>query len=337
MALINRQWLLKTRPLGEVGPENFEFSSAAVAALKDGEFLVKNQYLSFEPAQRGWINDQPSYIPPVKIGAVMRAVGVGVVVDSRNPEFQIRDRVQGAFGWQDYAVADGKDEIFPVTRIDAAVPIAYPLHIYGLTGMTAYFGLLNIGKPVAGDTVVISGAAGATGSVVGQIAKLKGCRVIGIAGGAEKSRWLVDELGFDAAIDYRNQDVAAELKRLCKNSINIFFDNVGGPVLDDALANLAMGARVVLCGGISSGYRGTELPPGPKNYMQLVIRRCRMEGFIVLDDTPRFPQAIAELRGWVESGAIKVKEDIVEGLEQCPTVLNGLFKGRNFGKQLVKL
>lgn len=337
MKLSNRQWLLRHRPEAEVGPEHFELVSTPVPSLEDGEFLVRNLYLSFEPAQRGWLNDLPSYIPPVQIGEVMRAVGVGEVIESLNTEYSVGDRVQGAFGWQDYAVADGRDKRFPVSKIASDIPITYPLHIYGLTGMTAYFGLTEIGKPQEGDTLVISGAAGATGSVVGQIGKLKGCRVIGIAGGEAKSRWLVDELGFDAAIDYRNQDVASELNRLCKNSINIFYDNVGGPVLDDALANLANGARVVLCGGISSGYRGTELPPGPKNYMQLVIRRCRMEGFIVLDYTPRFPEAIAELRGWVESCAIKVKEDIADGLESCPQVLSGLFKGKNFGKQLVKI
>lgn len=337
MKLSNRQWLLRHRPEAEVGPEHFELVSTPVPSLEDGEFLVRNLYLSFEPAQRGWLNDLPSYIPPVQIGEVMRAVGVGEVIESLNTEYSVGDRVQGAFGWQDYAVADGRDKRFPVSKIASDIPITYPLHIYGLTGMTAYFGLTEIGKPQEGDTLVISGAAGATGSVVGQIGKLKGCRVIGIAGDEAKSRWLVDELGFDAAIDYRNQDVASELNRLCKNSINIFYDNVGGPVLDDALANLANGARVVLCGGISSGYRGTELPPGPKNYMQLVIRRCRMEGFIVLDYTPRFPEAIAELRGWVESCAIKVKEDIADGLESCPQVLSGLFKGKNFGKQLVKI
>jgi len=337
MTITNRQWLLKQRPTAEVGPEHFNFVSTPVPALGDGQFLVKNSYLSFEPAQRGWLNDLPSYIPPVQLGEVMRAVGVGEIIESRNSDFSVGDRVQGAFGWQDYAIADGKDKRFPVSKIASDIPITYPLHIYGLTGMTAYFGLTEIGKPVAGDTVVVSGAAGATGSVVGQIAKLKGCRVIGIAGGEEKSRWLVDELGFDAAIDYRNQNVAEELGQLCKNSINIFYDNVGGPVLDDALVNLANGARVVLCGGIYSGYRGSELPPGPKNYMQLVIRRCRMEGFIVLDYTPRFPQAIAEIKGWVDAGLIKVKEDIADGLESCPQVLFGLFKGKNFGKQLVKV
>ncbi len=333
----NRQWLLKSRPRREVLAENFELVSGRVGEPGPGQFLLKTEYLSFEPAQRGWLNDLPSYLPPVALDEVMRSMAVGTVIESRHPQYKVGDRLQAGFGWQEFYQGDGSELVFPITPIQADVPISYPLHIYGLTGMTAYFGLLEIGKPKAGDTVVISGAAGATGSVVGQIAKLKGCRVIGIAGGEKKCRWLVEDLGFDEAIDYRHEDVGLRLKALCKNSVNVFFDNVGGPVLDQVLGNLALGARVVLCGGISSGYYGTEIPPGPENYMQLVIRRSRMEGFLVLDYMERFPEAIAEMKQWVDQGHIKVKEDIVAGIEQCPEVLAGLFAGKNFGKQLVKL
>jgi len=333
---INRQWLLSKRPEREVGPEHFEWVESAVPTPAEGEILVRNLYLSFEPAQRGWLNDLPSYVPPVALGEVMRSVAVGRVVESRHPDYRTGELVQGTFGWQDYIATDGSG-MFPINRVPEGVPLTYPLHIYGLTGMTAYMGMMLIAEPQPGDVVVVSGAAGATGSVAGQIAKRLGCTVIGIAGGPEKCRWLVEEVNFDHAIDYRAGDVAAQLKKLCGNKVNVFFDNVGGEILDAVLANLAVGARVALCGGISSGYTGHSLPPGPKNYMQLVIRRARMEGFLVLDHFDRFPAAIDEMRQWVEAGEIRVKEDIVEGLENCPQTLNGLFRGRNFGKQLLKI
>ncbi len=333
---INRQWVLKERPDREVGEEHFELITSPVPSPAEGEILVQNLYLSFEPAQRDWLNDVPSYVPPVQIGEVMRAAAVGRVIESRKEGYSEGDLVQGTFGWQDYTATDGTG-MFPMSKVPAGVPITYPLHIYGITGMTAYFGMTDVGAPTAGDLVVVSGAAGATGSVAGQIAGAMGCEVIGIAGGPEKCRWLTDTLGFDAAIDYKNDNVLKRLKTLAKNRVNIFFDNVGGPILDDVLLNLAIGARVVLCGGISSGYHGKDLPPGPKNYMQLVIRRSTMRGFLVLDYLDQSEQAVAQLREWVESGAIKVQEDIAEGLENCPAVLNGLFAGRNFGKQLLKL
>jgi len=335
-AITNKKWTLASRPLAQVGEEHFTLETETVRDLVDGEFLVKNHYLSFEPAQRGWLNDVRSYVPPVAIGEVMRSMAVGEVIASRHSDYQVGDRLQGGFGWQEYAISDGTG-LFPVVKIDDDVPISYPLHIYGLTGMTAYFGLFDIGKPKAGDTVVISGAAGATGSTVGQIAKLMGCQVIGIAGGQAKCQWLIDELGYDAVIDYKSESVDERMRELCKNSINVFFDNVGGEILDLALVNLANHARVVLCGGISSGYQTAALPPGPKNYMQLVIRRSHMEGFIVLDSVDRYPQAIEQLKQWVEAGDIAVKEHIVDGIEQCPSALAGLFSGNNFGKQLVKL
>lgn len=333
---INRQWVLKERPDREVGEEHFELITSPVPSPAEGEILVQNLYLSFEPAQRGWLNDVPSYVPPVQVGEVMRAAAVGRVIESRKEGYSEGDLVQGTFGWQDYTATDGTG-MFPMSKVPEGVPVTYPLHIYGITGMTAYFGMTDVGAPKAGDLVVVSGAAGATGSVAGQIARAMGCEVIGIAGGPEKCRWLTETLGFDAAIDYKNDNVLERLKTLAKNRVNIFFDNVGGPILDDVLLNLAIGARVVLCGGISSGYHGKDLPPGPKNYMQLVIRRSSMRGFLVLDYLDQSAQAVAQLREWVESGAIKVQEDIAEGLENCPSVLNGLFAGRNFGKQLLKL
>ena len=335
-ALTNRKWTLKSRPQTTVAEQHFNFETETVGELADGEFLVKTQYLSFEPAQRGWLNDVRSYVPPVAIGEVMRSVAAGEVIASKHADYQIGDRVQGGFGWQEYAISDGSG-LFPVEKIIESVPISYPLHIYGLTGLTAYFGLLDIGKPKAGDTIVISGAAGATGSTVGQIAKLMGCRVIGIAGGQAKCQWLLDELGYDAVIDYKSESVELRLQELCKNSIDIFFDNVGGEILDQVLVNMANYGRIVLCGGISSGYQVAELPPGPKNYMQLVIRRCHMEGFIVLDHVDRYPEATEQLMQWVDAGKILVKEYILEGIEQCPQALAGLFSGQNFGKQLVKI
>ncbi len=335
-ATINRQWLLKQRPEREVSSDHFEFVESPVPEPRDGEILVRNDYLSFEPAQRGWLNDVPSYVPPVQIGEVMRSAAVGRVVQSRHPDYREGELVMGTFGWQDYIATDGSG-MFPITKVPDGVPITYPLHIYGITGMTAYFGMMEVARPQAGDLVVVSGAAGATGSVAGQIAKIQGCQVVGIAGGEAKCRWLTEKANFDQAIDYKNENVHERLKQLCGNGVNVFFDNVGGPILDETLTHLALGARVALCGGISSGYTGTDLPPGPKNYMQLVIRRSTMQGFLVLDYLDRFPEGVARMREWVEAGRIHVEEDIAQGLEECPETLRGLFEGKNFGKQLLKV
>ena len=333
---MNRQWLLKARPDAGITPEHFDRVETPVPSPAEGEILVRNLYLSFEPAQRGWLNDVPSYVPPVQIGEVMRCAAVGEVIESRNPDYRVGEYVTGTFGWQDYVATRGEG-MFPIAKVGDIRPITYTLHIFGVTGMTAYFGMIDIGNPQAGETVVVSGAAGATGSVAGQLAKLRGARVIGIAGGPEKCRWLTEQANFDEAIDYKNDDVAACLKRLCANEVDLFFDNVGGPILDDVLTNLSIGARVVLCGGISSGYTAHSLPPGPANYMQLVIRRSTMQGFLVLDYLDRFPAAITNMQGWVDQGLIHVEEDVVEGLEHAPDTLAGLFAGRNFGKQLLKL
>ncbi len=330
----NRQWLLAARPVGMVKESDFELRESPVPTPGDGEILVRNLYVSFDPAMRGWMEDRPSYIPPVQIGEVMRAGCVGQVEVSNHPDFAVGDLVQGLLGWQEYAVAGSG--MTQVTKVPPGTPPTLPLGVLGITGLTAYFGLLDLGEPKEGETVVVSGAAGATGSVAGQIAKLKGCRVIGIAGGAEKCSWLTDEAHFDAAIDYKGDSVPAQLDKLCPDGIDIYFDNVGGEILDACLARLRQKARVVLCGGIS-GYNEKEPPPGPRNIMNLVIQRARMEGFIVIDYAPRFGEAVKELAGWVQAGKIVSREDVQEGIENAPTTFLRLFQGKNIGKQLLKV
>lgn len=335
---MNGQWRLKARPMGMVKESDFEYVEEPVPELGAGEFLIRNIYLAFEPAMRGWLNDVKSYVPPVQIGEVMRASAVGQVVESRNPDFQPGDFVSGMFGWQQYAVSDGKPgPMGRLSKVPDGVAPELMLSALGGTGLTAYFGMLDIGKPQKGDVVVVSGAAGATGSVAGQIARIKGAsKVVGIAGGPEKCRWLVDELGFDAAIDYKSEDVRGRLRQECPDGINVFFDNVGGQILDDALLNMALFGRVVLCGGISS-YNEEELPPGPKNYMQLVIRRCNMQGFILIDYLDRAGEALADLSRWIQEGRLKHAEDIQEGFENTPKTFLRLFQGKNLGKQLLKV
>jgi NADPH-dependent curcumin reductase len=328
----NRQWTLARRPSGRVQADDFRWVEAAVPAPAEGEVLVKNLYLSCDPTQRGWMAAD-SYLPAVALGEVMRSIAGGAVVESRHPRFQPGQLVTGMFGWQDWAIARPGASTAP-TPVPPGVPLPTALSILGLTGLTAYFGLLEIGRPRPGETVVVSGAAGATGSTVGQIAKLQGCRAIGIAGGPEKCRLLTAELGFDAAVDYRSEDVAARLGALCPQGIDVFFDNVGGEILDAALAHLALHGRVVLCGAISR-YDDTHAAPGPRNYLNLLVRRGRMEGFIVLDHLPRAAEAVAALAGWLREGKLKDRVDVVEGLEQAPAALARLFTGQNRGKQLV--
>ena len=335
MSSINRQWVLASRPDGDIEPETFEFREEPVAEPGSGEFLVRNLMLSFDPTQRGWINDVPSYVPPVQIGEVMRAGSVGQVVTSNHPDFAVGDLVQGAFGWQDYAVSDGGG-LIPPNKLLPGVSPSNALSVFGITGLTAYFGMLDIGQPKEGDVVVVSGAAGATGSVAGQIAKIKGCEVFGIAGGAEKCAWLTEEAHFDGAIDYKNDDLGAKLRELCPRGVDVYFDNVGGETLDTLLLNLALRARVVLCGAISSGY-GTAPPRGPQNYVSLIIQRARMEGFIILDYADRFPEAVMQLAQWIGEGRLVFQEDIQEGLENAPETLKRLFSGQNKGKQLLKI
>jgi NADPH-dependent curcumin reductase CurA len=332
---VNRQWLLASRPEGMVSPSNFEFRESAVPTPSDGEFLVRNLYLSLDPAMRGWMTNARSYVPPVEIGEVMRGGCTAQVVESRHPDYSVGETVLGVFGWQDYALSDGGG-LMPVNKVPDGVPLTLPLGTLGLTSLTAYFGMKEVGKPAAGETVVVSGAAGATGSAAGQIAKIRGCRVVGIAGGADKCAWLTGELGFDGAIDYKAEKVSSRLRELCPDGIDVFFDNVGGNVLEAALSNLAMGARVVLCGAISS-YNANELPPGPRNYMNLLVRRARMEGFVVFDYMARTDEAMAELVPWVTEGKIRYREDVRDGLENAPAALLDLYSGGNTGKLIVKI
>jgi NADPH-dependent curcumin reductase len=328
----NRQWLLARRPEGAIKDSDFNFVETEAPTPGAGQVLVRNIMLSCDPTQRGWIAFD-TYLPAVKIGEVVRSMGAGRIVASKNPDFAVGDIVSGLVGWQDYVVMNPKGQL---NKLPPAAPLELAMSVFGATGITAYFGLLDVGRPVSGETVVVSGAAGATGSVVGQIAKIKGCRVIGLAGGPEKCRWLTDEARFDAAIDYKSENVPARLKELCPRGIDIFFDNVGGAVLDAALARLAMRGRVVLCGGIAN-YNATEPPLGPKNYLNLVVQRGRMEGFLVLDYLPRAAEAINALAGWVQSGELKTKVDVQHGLENAPETLRRLFEGRNDGKQLLRI
>jgi NADPH-dependent curcumin reductase CurA len=318
-----------------VSREDFTWvEDGRVPSPQDGEVLVRNLWLSCDPTQRGWMAID-TYLPVVKIGEVMRSFAVGKVIESRHPKFRTGQLVQGLFGWQDYACVKPGTSSAPAP-VPEGVPIETAMSALGVTGITAYFGLLDVGRPKPGETVVVSGAAGATGSVVGQIAKIHGCHAIGIAGGAEKCRWLVEEYGFEAAIDYKHEEVPKRLKELCPKGIDVFFDNVGGDILDAALARLAMRGRVVLCGAIAR-YNDSAPAPGPKNYLNLLVQRGRMEGFIVLDYMPRAGEAIAALSGWLKEGRLKDRVDVQHGLENAPAALARLFKGENRGKQLVHI
>jgi NADPH-dependent curcumin reductase CurA len=329
----NHQYRLAARPVGEPKPSDWTYGREPVGEPRDGEVLVKVSHLSLDPAMRGWMNDGKSYMPPVGLGEVMRALGVGEVVASKHPGYAVGDHVSGLLGVQEYAVVPGAG----LNKVDPRfAPLPAFLGALGMPGLTAYFGLLEVGKPNAGETVVVSGAAGAVGSVVGQIAKIKGARVVGIAGGAEKCRYLVDELGFDAAIDYKSQDVKKALAEHCPKGIDVFFDNVGGDILDAALANLARGARVVICGAISQ-YNNTTPVKGPANYLSLLVNRATMTGIVVGDYFPRAAGAIREMAGWVAAGQLKTREDVVVGLETFPQTFMKLFKGENNGKLVLKV
>ena len=329
----NRQFLLAKRPVGAATRDTFTFQQVPVVQPKDGQILVKNEYLSVDPAMRGWMNEGKSYIPPVALGDVMRALGVGKVVASAHPGFAAGDYVNGALGVQDYFVGEPRG----FYKVDPKlVPLPVYLSALGMTGMTAYFALLDVGAPKAGDTVVISGAAGAVGSIAGQIAKLKGCRVVGIAGGQEKCARLVDEFGFDGTIDYKSEDVLAGLKRECPQGVDVFFDNVGGDILDAVLSRLNFKARVIICGAISQ-YNNKEAVKGPANYLSLLVNRARMEGFVVMDYADRYAAAGQEMAGWLLKGQLKSKEHIVEGLESFPESLAKLFSGENHGKLVLKV
>jgi len=333
----NKQWLLKTRPTGMVTVDNFEMVATPLPSpdFASGQVLIKNLMLGFDPAMRGWIEDVRSYLPPVAIGEPMRASGVGQIIASENEDLPVGTLVQGLLDWQEYSIGDPAGPVPPRPLPDGTPP-SMALSVFGTTTLTAYFGLLDIGQPQQGDTVLVSGAAGATGSVVAQIAKLKGCRVIGIAGGKEKCQWLLDTCGLDEVIDYKSEDIDTRLGELCPDDIDVFFDNVGGDTLEVALDHMADFSRIVLCGAISQ-YNNETPAPGPKNLMILVARRIRMQGFIVLDYLDRADEAFAELAAWVMDGKIAWREDTQEGFENIPATLARLFDGRNQGKQLLKL
>lgn len=334
MTVQNRRWLLAERPAGKLKDSDFRMDSVAVPAPGPGEFLVQVTHLSFDPTQRIWIT-MPSYLPMVEIGAVVRAGGVGQVVQSNHADFPVGTMVQGGFGWQEYCLTNGFTEVGPVTKLPPGMKPEHALGCLGVTGLTAYFGLLDLGQPKAGDVVVVSGAAGATGSIAGQVAKAQGCTAIGIAGGAEKCAWVKDVAGFDACIDYKSENVTARLRELAPKGINIVFENVGGAILDSSLANIARSARIILCGAISTYDDGVG--EGLRNYMQLTIQRARMEGFIILDYAPRFGEGVAALAGMMAAGKIKALEDVQECFENTPATLRRLFEGKNFGKQLLKI
>jgi NADPH-dependent curcumin reductase len=344
---VNQQVRLKQRPVGTPGRECWDFTTEPVAEPADGGVLVKTLALSLDPAMRGWMNEGKSYIPPVGIGEVMRAGGVGVVVASKNPKFAVGDTVSAALGVQAYRLI-AQDELKRADLFKIDLRLGSPtqwLNVLGMPGMTGYFGLMDVGQPRPGETLVVSGAAGAVGQTVGQLARIKGCRVVGIAGGRAKCDWVVNELGFDACIDYkapapdgvtRWSPVREGLKQHCPQGVDIYFDNVGGEMLDDVLARINRKARIVICGAISQ-YNNTTPVQGPKNYLSLLVNRARMEGIVVFDYADRFHLAVAEMAGYLKDGRMKSREDVVSGLETFPETLLKLFNGENFGKLVLKV
>ncbi|MES2015922.1 MAG: NADP-dependent oxidoreductase [Pseudomonadota bacterium] len=336
-ALMNQQFRLAARPMGLPKRSDWQQTTEEVRELLDGEITVKALYLSLDPAMRGWMNDAKSYIRPVAIGEVMRAGGVGVVVASKSDKFAVGDTVSGGIGVQAYWTGAANDKSAGFYKIDARMaPLTTWLNVLGMPGMTGYFGLIESGLPKAGETVVVSGAAGAVGMTVGQVAKHLGCRVVGIAGGKDKCDFVVKELGFDACIDYKNGDVKEGLKQHCPQGVDIFFDNVGGEILDTVLTRINLKARIVICGAISQ-YNNTTAVKGPANYLSLLVNRARMEGIVVFDYADRYPVGVAAMAAWMKQGTFKSKEDIVDGLENFPEALLMLFEGKNFGKLVLKV
>ena len=334
----NRQVRLAKRPEGAATRDNWQFTTEPVGEPAEGGVLVKTLYLSLDPAMRGWMNDAKSYIPPVGIGEVMRAGGIGVVVASKNPAYAVGDHVSAGLGVQEYClIAQSELARSGIFKVDAKVgTLTQWLNVLGMPGMTGYFGLSDIGQPKAGETVVVSGAAGAVGQTVGQLAKIRGCRAVGIAGGPAKCDWVVRELGFDACIDYKSGSVRDGLKEHCPKGVDIYFDNVGGEILDHVLAKINRKARIIICGAISQ-YNNTAPVQGPKNYLSLLVNRARMEGMVVFDYADRYPVAIVEMAAYLKDGRMKSKEDVVAGLDTFPEALLKLFSGENFGKLVLQV
>jgi len=334
MPLNNRKFTLAARPVGMPKESDFKLVESPVPSPGPGEMVVKALYVSVDPYMRGRMNDAKSYAAPVEIGGVMCGGAVGQVIESNNPKFKVGDIVQSEFGWQEYAVSDGKG----VRKIDPSIaPISTAIGILGMPGLTAYFGLLEIGQPKAGETVVISGAAGAVGMAVGQIAKIKGCRVIGIAGTDEKVKYLIDELGFDGAFNYKTtKNYVEELKKLCPKGIDVYFDNVGGTVTDAVIPLLNVKARMSICGQISQ-YNIEKPEMGPRWLWAMIVKQARVEGFLVFQFFEKFGPAVAEMAGWIKEGKLKYREDIVDGFENLPRAFIGMLQGDNTGKRLVKV
>jgi len=330
----NNQWCLSSHPVGLAKESDFEWKETEVGNIVEGQLLVRVIYLSIDPTNRGWIKNTDSYLPAVQIGDVMRGITIGVVEESNHPGFTPGDFVQGMLGWQEYMISNGEG----LTKLSKDLPVPLTAHfgLFGHIGLSAYFGLLDIGKPNAGETLVISAAAGAVGSLAGQIGKIAGCRVVGIAGTDEKCKWLTDELGFDAAINYKTESVIRKLLEHCPDGIDIYFDNVGGHILDAVLGLINIRARVVICGLISQ-YNAEKPVPGPYNYGNILIKRARVEGFIVLDYVDKAEEAITKLAGWFAEGKIKYRLDVVEGLKKAPKTMNKLFDGSHSGKLIVQV
>jgi NADPH-dependent curcumin reductase CurA len=331
---INHQWRLVARPVGMFKESDFKWTEEPVPSPGPNQVLVRNLYLSLDPANRGWVREEGSYMEPVSLGSVMRGGVVGVVEESRHPNFQPGDHVQGLLGWQEYALSDGAG----VSKLpgNPAIPLTAYLGLFGLIGLTAYFGLIDITDPKPGETLVVSAAAGAVGSIVGQIGKIKGCRVVGIAGSDEKCKWIIEELGLDAAINYKTEKVREALKKTCPDGIDIYFDNVGGEILDAVLGQINLGARISICGMISQ-YNTTTPVPGPYNFINILTKRARVQGFIVTDYSHRFKEAIADLSKWYQEGKLKYRVDVVEGLQNAPRAVNKLFEGTNQGKLIIQI
>ena len=328
---MNKRVLLAKRPEGLPDESTWQLEEQPLPVIGEGEALIKTEYISIDPAMRGWIKDAKSYLPPVKVGDVMRAANVGKVIESNNSSIKVGDYYAGLSGVHQYVATDGKGWV----QVDPNIaPLPKYLSVLGLTGRTAYFGLLEIGQPKEGDTVLVSGAAGAVGSTVGQIAKIKGCHVVGIAGGKEKCDYIVNELGFDGAIDYKNEDIEARLMELCPNGIDIYFDNVGGEILDIALTQINRKARIVICGAIS---QYNKKPKGPDNYYRLLANRARMEGFVVIDYAKDYQTAYMQMGKWLMEGKLKSKEFIVEGIENFHDAFLRLFSGKKLGKLILKV
>jgi NADPH-dependent curcumin reductase len=331
---VNRQVRLKSRPSGIPQADNFEIVEVPVPDPSDGQVVVRNLYLSVDPAMRGWVSAVANYSAPVALGGVMRSLAVGRVETSRSPDVHPGEYVTGMFGWQDYAVVDAGAIERKVGS--SSLPISTSLGVLGLNGLTAYFALLEVGRPRAGETVVVSTAAGAVGSCAGQIARIKGCRTVGIAGGPDKVRLCREDFRYDAAVDYKTDDLESALDAACPAGVDVYFDNTAGPISDSIMRRLNVGARVVICG--TASVPSWDPPPqGPRIERHLLVKRARMQGFLIFDHVQRFPEALRELESWMREGQIRYREDILDGIEQAPGSIAGLYRGENLGKRLIRI